>query len=755
MLYFTALLAGLLSVCQEVHSQIFSEALPHNYTLPDDTSDNQYITDVIKTTDLGSIGALLKGNFGAGTPGCEGGSATTASADPRDTACFFVSLCRKPGISVRGCCGRGTFFAPPSPGNPLGTCVGGPPVFEPPPPSPPPPPPPPPVTGCLVSRPIAPACGTPTSVIELQDLGNSTCTLTYVAAAGVAPVYGSCTQNIFPSLCIIYNGNITLTVANVEKRPAPTYISPAFGSALTAIGLGRIISAGNVAYLVTDQIPVPLNPSFLPTLQFVNMFAVADYSAGGTITTLPTANNLVQIYTLMISSTAMRNISNFGKVRCLTNLVLMSNPYLLSTTGLQNILSAPEPVTVALLNNRLLTTPAQLQPVGKMLQCSNAVALQAARLVNVTITNCTLGLGSANSFCSYIAGTALCPPVPPPPRPPPPPSPPPAPPSPPSPPPSPPPPSPPPPPPPAACPLQFDIGIDCFEWRGDMWIVDQGNGTCNVYFQTTNGFLPDGNCTTNKFNTSTNNVTACDYYQGGVRVVASNPQNLAASAYVPPNFKQWFTYVGLGYLKQLGGSFSVESMNPALNLMQPVIPPPLANITAVSLADTLPLLQFVKEGMLVGIFSNNSISYQFDGFPEAVRQTPSIIVSNTSSFDLQDLSAITCPPDNLTISNNIYLTSLTGLGFWPVGNGNPSGLKRLVMANNPRLTPAGYAPLGPILGCGTPSPPPVSVDVATATCGSFKTLSALCSFIANSTAGCQRPPSPVLAPAAMIGIFGP
>lgn len=128
MLYFTVLLAGLLTLCNKVHAQIFFEALPHNYTVLDDTTDGQYITDVIKTTDLGSIGKFLKGDVAAGTPGCGDGATKTARADPNNTACFYVSLCFKPGVSVRGCCGTGTVFAPPTPGNPLGTCVSPPPV---------------------------------------------------------------------------------------------------------------------------------------------------------------------------------------------------------------------------------------------------------------------------------------------------------------------------------------------------------------------------------------------------------------------------------------------------------------------------------------------------------------------------------------------------------------------------------------------------------------------------------------------------
>jgi hypothetical protein len=128
MLYFKVLLAGIIIACHEARAELSffpQEALPHNYTLPDDTADDQYITDVIKTTDISGIPALLKGlqNPGSGIPGCENGTQTTATVDPNNPACFFISLCWKPGAGVRGCCGTGKIFAPPTPGNPLGTCV--------------------------------------------------------------------------------------------------------------------------------------------------------------------------------------------------------------------------------------------------------------------------------------------------------------------------------------------------------------------------------------------------------------------------------------------------------------------------------------------------------------------------------------------------------------------------------------------------------------------------------------------------------
>lgn len=118
----TLFLVGLLCLSQETHGQ--TEGLPYKYELPDNSSDSQYITDVIKTTDIGDFKGLLKAlhDPGSQTPGCEDGQRTTASVDPTNPACFFIYFCSKPGSSVRGCCGVGKNFTAPTSANPLGTC---------------------------------------------------------------------------------------------------------------------------------------------------------------------------------------------------------------------------------------------------------------------------------------------------------------------------------------------------------------------------------------------------------------------------------------------------------------------------------------------------------------------------------------------------------------------------------------------------------------------------------------------------------
>lgn len=176
----------------------------------------------------------------------------------------------------------------------------------------------------------------------------------------------------------------------------------------------------------------------------------------------------------------------------------------------------------------------------------------------------------------------------------------------------------------------------------------------------------------------------------------------------------------------------------------PSTPPPFVQATGI--INSLKSLYWVDGGMLVGVYSNSTINYLFDGFPRTVDRTTAIAITNTSSANVQYLSNIVCAPENLTITNNQFLTSLSGIGFWSLATSATwPGLKRLVMANNPRLTQPGFAPLGPILGCGTSPLPAVAVSVSTGNC-TFTDVASLCSFITNSSVVCSTPAATIRTP---------
>lgn len=189
------------------------------------------------------------------------------------------------------------------------------------------------------------------------------------------------------------------------------------------------------------------------------------------------------------------------------------------------------------------------------------------------------------------------------------------------------------------------------------------------------------------------------------------------------------------------GAFTVESSFP--NGTQ-LIPPPNPLTATIPVSNALPKLQYVSERLSVGIYSNSTITYTFDGFPASVVRVPSITITNTSFQDVAYLSNMVCAPQSLTIRGNRDLVSLGGINAWPAYAGplaaNATSLNRLEMAENPKLLRAGYAPLGPVLQCNATanatSPSNVTVNVSTATCGSFASATGLCSFITGNVPDC-------------------
>eukprot|EP00884_Botryococcus_braunii_P023498 jgi/Botrbrau1/9832/Bobra.0313s0011.2 len=283
------------------------------------------------------------------------------------------------------------------------------------------------------------------------------------------------------------------------------------------------------------------------------------------------------------------------------------------------------------------------------------------------------------------------PPLAPPPRPPspPPPSPPPSPPPPP-PPPSPPPSPPPPPPPPIDCPPQFNLIPDCNPLDEELWVIDLGDGTCQVR-EGFNGAQVFGNCLSNVFG-----GTDCTVLGADLHIVAANSRNLDAAQYVVSDFQNWFNLIGIGNILALK-SLAVEPSSYISNQT----PPPG---TVINLADTLPnLLYATGRGLLTSYIIRTPLGYSFNGFPKNVEYAKDyIVLSDLSTSDLSFLSNVVCAPTILHIGEyqNSQLTSLSGLNFWPAGD-----LKFLFMTDNPLLLQQGFQPLGAMLECRAGSSP--------------------------------------------------
>lgn len=59
----------------------------------------------------------------SGGSSCPPNTKFIGTADPSNPSCFFLSLCHKPGLRLRGCCTNGGVYVGPTASDPLGTCL--------------------------------------------------------------------------------------------------------------------------------------------------------------------------------------------------------------------------------------------------------------------------------------------------------------------------------------------------------------------------------------------------------------------------------------------------------------------------------------------------------------------------------------------------------------------------------------------------------------------------------------------------------
>jgi hypothetical protein len=90
-------------------------------------------------------------------------------------------------------------------------------------------------------------CGTVDTELEVDDYGDGTCKTRYVAQTGASAVMGNCTANLFGKTCSSFPGHLLLKALNPTNKSAANYIAPDFQKYLTALGLGGLISAGELS----------------------------------------------------------------------------------------------------------------------------------------------------------------------------------------------------------------------------------------------------------------------------------------------------------------------------------------------------------------------------------------------------------------------------------------------------------------------------------------------------------------------------
>eukprot|EP00884_Botryococcus_braunii_P012373 jgi/Botrbrau1/21136/Bobra.0061s0030.1 len=667
------------------------------------------VADLLKGTDLSSFGQFLKGlNPASPSPNCQAGSKFTGTVDPKDPACFFLSICNKPGFSVRGCCAAGKVFVDPTPTNPLGTCVlssgsSGP-------PSPPPPPP-------------GVQCGNVSTFINVRWFGNGFCNV-FAISTGTQDGSKNCTSNIFGKNCTRYPGALILTALNTDGLSAQNYSVPNFQSTLVALGLGNLETVGSVEFQASDEVPVALNPIFLPKLQTAEGFAVfgrvvdeqngtrsatpqaalpaAPAGAQTGIQSVPSAVSLLRINSLRLDSTTMRNLTSFSNLRSLSNLTLYGNDYLQSTTGLENVTTVPLPEfqRVVLINNDALNTSASLRGLSNLLGCGGNTSSSAQVLISDV---CPRNLTTPAAACAFIASSS-CPVFPPPaPRYPPPPN------------------ATQGPPPPLAPSPPPQPEVQCGNVNTSITVAAYGNATCRVSASETgiqDGYF-FGQCTSNIFGKN------CTRYPGGLYIRAPNDNGLTSQNYAVPNFQSYLVTLGLGDLVTVGKvEFTSIKVPVALNLI------------------FLPKLQTAGSYTL-----ESSNGYQSPANPQtgiqsvpsaaSLLQTDFLVITTTIMRNLTSFSNLRSL-GTLTLYGNSRLQSTAGLE----NVANVTRVRRVELQQNPALnTSSSLQGLSNLLGCGANTSSSARVLISDACPGNLTTPAQACTFIASGICT-LAPPSP-------------
>lgn len=168
-------------------------------------------------------------------------------------------------------------------------------------------------------------------------------------------------------------------------------------------------------------------------------------------------------------------------------------------------------------------------------------------------------------------------------------------------------------------------------------------------------------------------------------------------------------------------------------------PPPPPG-TVISLTNTLPLLTFT-DGLWVAQQSQ-SLDYLIDGFPKNVAVVGTYLyLRELNATDLSFLSHVSCAPNQVSIFNNLKLTSMVGFNAVILDYG--TGDQFTTIANNPLLGEIGLQPLGVALQCSfgsSPVPPYIPLTVVPGDCSVVIQLpNEFCDYLGSN---CGRTVSP-------------
>nr|AWI73731.1 polysaccharide associated protein [Botryococcus braunii] len=647
----------------------------------------------------------------------------------------------------------------------------------PPPQSPPPPSPPPPLPACNtpISPTTAPTCGSLYGFLSIADNGDGTCSafrIEQTSATGTPTTVAlNCNQLAFPGIasCASIQSAVKITI---RRTRSVAYIQPDINKWLTNMGLNNVIVIANALTVEVDHSPFPIpqfiNPVFFTLLRQVEAVVAQECANCATSTNvgpaLPALASLaglraiqqfrgfkggVSLGSLIIKGTALLDLTSFSGISCTPGFIqITNNARLGSFNGLEGARTFFNPGPTVFAQGNPLLNSQSVAPIRQLAQCPSGNTSPLNSTVLIFTAVCVLP--SWNVYCTFVNTPGQCVPASPPPPPPPPPvNVPPPPPSPPKSPPPPSPPSPPPPPPDATCfdpmPLPADICGDGITWTLQVQYI--GNGTCfaRLFFNGTQLSLTaaQATCQATIFPGRT-----CRTLNGNLYLFVTNQANLTASTYFQPQFNDGLTALGVGSLETIEYVLSLvvdHTPFPIPVQLAPVFLATLRNVFAIQVIESInfgllpdvppPVPRLVGLPGLTGV--RRIIAPPGTGFGDFT----SFKIQGTALNDLSSFSGLTCPPNNINITDNLLLDSLNGLNGLATWTGQ-FGPNVYITGNN--LTGTGsVSALSVLAGC----PSSVLLDnvifqIDVIGCATLATWQGYCAYLSSGVC-VGAPPPPI------------
>ncbi len=171
-------------------------------------------------------------------------------------------------------------------------------------------------------------------------------------------------------------------------------------------------------------------PNFLPDRQYSmgDLFQAGVFTvngASGSLTSLPGYVNLLQTSRLFLYNSRFVDLQSFSGLRCPPNSLTIYRSFkLISLEGFENVLPAPNLVSVSIYDNPVLKPAGAFAPLASLLGCkstgADSTGLSSIKNVFVDVAGCPQPIRGVDKLCQFVTSPpdTSCPPNDPPPPPP-------------------------------------------------------------------------------------------------------------------------------------------------------------------------------------------------------------------------------------------------------------------------------------------------------------------------------------------------